>query len=161
MPALGLFQEAAPRVVSDSLELANKVRKHMGQLQCDWKVYDAVPQEQILEIIFCGVHEWTHGREMQRHVEKILAEHEAAGIVLNFLNYEYVFGNDVGASVITAAYDLDSKKPRPACIVATGTTYQSLYQLFKIAKLIEALEIEFLHTVDSGLQRLRSRLGKQ
>ena len=133
----------------------------MGQLECDCKVHDAVPQEQILEIIFRGAHQSTHGREMPSYVKKMLAEHGAAGIVLNFLDYEYVFGNDVGASVITAAYDLDTKKLRPACIIAMGVTYQSLYGLFKTAKLIAALEVEFLHTVDSGLQRLRSRLGKQ
>ena len=132
----------------------------MSQLECDSKVYGASPQGQILEIIFRGTHEWTHGREMLRYVEKMLAECPATGFIINLLDYEYV-GGHLGAPLIAVAYDRDTKRVCPVCVVMTGATYTSLYRYLKITKLIDVLRVEFASTVESALQRLRERLGEQ
>jgi len=132
----------------------------MSELGCESRILGPSSQGKILEIAFRGTHELRHGWEMDHYIRKKLADHRPAAIVFNLLDYQYVFGNDV-TGLFTASIDRDAKgfQMRPVCIVATGTTYTSLYNLFKSAKIIDALGIEFVSTVESALQRLTEKLG--
>jgi len=132
----------------------------MSELGCESRILAKSSQGKVLEITFYGTHECSHGGEMDRYIRERLAEHSPAAIIFNLLNYQYVFGNDV-TGLFTASIDRDAKgfQIRPVCIVATGTTYTSLYSFFKSAKLIDALGIEFVSTVESALQWLREIRG--
>ena len=132
----------------------------MSQLVSESRVI-GTPIGDVLEITFRGIHEWTHGSEMNRYIEKKLAEARPAAILFNLLDYEYVFGNDV-TGLFTASFDREEEKLqiRPVCIVATGTTHRSLYNFFKSAHLLDTLKIEFATSVEHGLQCLRERLSE-
>jgi hypothetical protein len=133
----------------------------MSELLAEARVLETVAQGVILEVIFRGSHEWTHGNAMQRCVDEALAVKGAiAGILFNLLEYRYVAGNDVTVLYIAA---LDRTTPvlriRPVCIVATGKTRDSLYAWFTGAKIIHACKVDFADTVATGLKRLRAHLG--
>lgn len=125
----------------------------MSYLVAESQVLQISPLGTVVEISFRGTHEWTHGNEMHRYVEKVVSERRPAAIVFNLLDYRYVFGNDVTA-LFTAAYDQDAKKLRPVYIAATGTTYTSLYNLFETGRIQESLGIEFVDSVEEAVQRL-------
>jgi len=92
---------------------------------------------------------------MHCYVEQIVAENQPAVIVFNLLGYQYVWGNDVTV-LFTAAYDHDTKRSRPVYIVATGKTYTSLHDFFKMSHILEAVPIEFLHSTEEVVQRLHT-----
>lgn len=125
----------------------------MSYLVAESRVFQIPRLGAVVEISFRGTHEWTHGSEMHRYVEKMISENRPAAIVFNLLDYRYVFGNDVIA-LFTAAYDREAKKIRPVYIAANGTTCTSLHNLFKTARIQEAFRTEFVHSVEDGVQRL-------
>lgn len=134
----------------------------MSRLSCDSRVI-ATPAGNVLEITFRGIHEWSHGGEMDRYVEDKLTETRPAAVLFNLLDYEYVSGNDVTA-LFSASFDRDGKKGariRPVCIVATGTTHRSLYSFFEDTQLLDAFAIEFASSEAPGLQHLKARLEKE
>lgn len=134
----------------------------MSELLAESKTIEIAAQGEVLELVFRGKHEWTHGCEMERHLQDALAGRTVAAILFNLLEYEYVFGNDVTA-LFTAAWDRTGVTTtiRPVCITATGITHSSLYELFKQGKLIEGFRIEFADTVATGLLKLRTRLAER
>lgn len=121
---------------------------------------ETVAQGDILEVVFRGTHEWTHGSAMQRCVEEAIAVKAIAAILFNLLEYRYVAGNDVTV-LYTSALDRTTPALRihPVCIAATGTTHESLYGWFKSAKIVDACQVDFTDSVEAGLRRLRARLG--
>lgn len=132
----------------------------MSELLAKTRVVDTVAQGDILEVVFRGTHDWTHGHAMQRCVEEALAVKAIAAILFNLLEYQYVAGNDVTV-LYTAALDRTTPtlRIRPVCIAATGTTHDSLYGWFKSGKIIDGCQVDFADTVATGLRRLRARLG--
>jgi hypothetical protein len=87
------------------------------------------------------------------YVEEVISKNRPAAIVFNLLDYQYVFGNDVTA-LFTAAYDRDTKKPRPVYIAATGTTHRSLRNLFNGARIQQVFRVEFVDNTEDAVQRL-------
>src|SRR3989442_4561963 len=128
----------------------------MSELLTESRVVETVAQGDVLEVIFRGAHEWTHGHEMERRLQDGLAGRTVAAILFNLLEYEYVAGNDVTV-LYTAALDRTgtTTRIRPVCIIATGRTRSSLCGWFAKGKIIEACRIEFADTVAMGLRRLK------
>ena len=133
----------------------------MTQLVSESRIFGTLPQGNILEISFRGTHECSHGGEMNRYIREKLEEHAPAAIVFNLLDYQYVWGNDVGVLFWASIVHRNPKEIRPVCILATGTTYTSLYNLSKDSKLIDVFKIEFASTEELALERLRERLGNR
>ena len=133
---------------------------NVSELLAEARVVETVSQGDILEVVFRGTHEWTHGHAMKRCVDEVIAVKAIAAILFNLLEYRYVAGNDVTV-LYTLALDRTTPtlKIRPICIAATGTTYESLYGWFKSAKIIDACRVDFADSVATGLRRLRARLG--
>jgi len=128
----------------------------MSHLIAESRVFQISRLGTVVEISFRGTHEWTHAREMHCYVEKMVSENRPAAIVFNLLDHRYVFGNDVTA-FFTAAYDREAEKIRPVYIAANGTTYTSLYNLFKTSRIQEAFGTEFVESAEDALQRLAGR----
>jgi hypothetical protein len=125
-----------------------------NQLLTESRVFDISPLGIVAEISFQGIHDWTHGNEMARHIQRIASENRPAAIIFNLINYQYVFGNDV-MPLFVAALDQEAKKPRPVYIVATGRTHKSLYNLFKqTGALQKAIDVQFVESVEEAIRRL-------
>jgi hypothetical protein len=120
------------------------------------------PEGVILEISFRGIHEWTHGAEMNRYMEAQVTEVEPVAVLFNLLDYEYVAGNDVTALFTASFYRWEKGFPvRPVCIAATGTTHRSLYQFFESTQVRDAFGIDFVPSVELGLLCLKERLVQE
>ena len=126
----------------------------MTQLVGESRVVDT-PKGVVLEIIFRGVHNRSHGTQMSAFITGQLAETSPVAILINLLEYKYVFGNDIGAAVIAT---FRHRPIIPGCIVATGTTHSSLHNLMSISRLLESFPLEFASSLEEGLQCLSARL---
>jgi hypothetical protein len=126
----------------------------LSQLLAESRVLNISPLGTVAEISFQGTHEWTHGREMQRYLDNVMAEIRPAAIIFNLLDYRYACGNDV-TTLFVAAYDHEAKKLRPVYIAATGETYTSLLNLFKQGKIQEAFDVKFVDSVEEAVERLQ------
>jgi hypothetical protein len=129
----------------------------MSQLQCEFKVLEDLPAGEIVEFIFKGKHESTHGREMGKYICDTLVSRAVAAIVVNLLDYEYRFGNDIG-QLCVACFDQTRKVQRSGRIVATGKTHKSLHSLLEVTNLLNLLDLRFASSVDEALKDLRERL---
>ncbi len=127
----------------------------MGALASESRILAASPSGDILEIAFSGDHEWTHGNEMASFIRQALSAHPAVAVVINLLAYEYTFGNDV-SGLFEAFMDRKLDGYRPACIVASGKTYQSLHRLMEPTQMLELLPMET--SVEDALHRLTGQL---
>jgi hypothetical protein len=82
-------------------------------------------------------------------------------VVLNFLEFEYVFGNDI-AGIQWAFFNRSADKRitiRPCAIVAKGQTAKSLLSLIQSGNLLRVYDIQFAESVDAGVEQLRFRLA--
>ena len=127
----------------------------MNELIAESRVSQVPPAGTVVEFIFRGTHDRTHGREMSQFVEEIVAKSRPSAIVFNLLDYLYEFGDDVSV-LFTAAIDRNTRRLRPVYIAATGMTYQSLQSLFQAGHITEAFEIQFVDSVEEAMRRLRA-----
>ena len=67
----------------------------MNQVRCRNSILEATPRGTILEVAFSGVHEHGVGLQVGKYVEETVHRTNPAAVVLNFLEFEYVFGNDI------------------------------------------------------------------
>jgi len=128
------------------------------KLECRKGVLEVTPSGDILEIAFCGVHRNGVGDEVGDYVIKTVEEIRPAAVVLNFLRFKYLFGNDIGG-IFRAFFEKgDPPKNRPCSIVAKGRTAKSLRSLLEMAQLAQAFDISFFEDVPEAVDHLRSRL---
>jgi hypothetical protein len=112
-----------------------------------------------LEVSFNGAHEWVHGRQMATAVRDAIAAHSpTAAVVINLLGYNYQAGDDI-SGLFEAFIDHNRRAPRPACIVATGTTYASMRAFFASARLLDAFQLEFVTSLEDAVAWLRQEPG--
>ncbi len=128
----------------------------MSELICESRILEAFPAGDILEIAFRGIHEWTHGREMSRFIKQTIGDSSPAAVVINLLDYEYRFGDDV-SGLFEAFIDRKRNVLRPSCIAATGLTHESMYPFFARSRIFEAFQVQFVSSVEEALERLRER----
>ncbi len=130
----------------------------MSELVSGSRILDRSVKGDIVEITFRGTHEWTHRGLMAQFIQDTLSTCPVTGVVINLLEYHYLYGDDV-SGLFEASLDRTGKKPRPCSIVARGETHKSLYDFFKSSMMLDVLQLYFASSVDEALQELRHRLG--
>jgi hypothetical protein len=132
----------------------------MNQLHCRHSILEATPQGTILEVAFSGVHEHGVGLQVGKYVEETVHQTNPTAVVLNFLEFEYVFGNDI-AGIQWAFFNRSVDKRitiRPCAIVAKGQTAKSLLSLIQSGNLLRVFDIQFAESIDAAVEQLRSML---
>ncbi len=135
-------------------------RFRVKQLHCKHSILEATPQGTILEVAFRGVHEHGVGLQVSKYVEETVHQTNPAAVVLNFLEFDYVFGNDI-AGIQCAFFNRSTDKKitiRPCAIVANGQTAKSLLSLIQSGNLLQVFDIQFAESIDAAVEQLRSRL---
>jgi hypothetical protein len=128
-------------------------------LDCRKAILEVTPNGDILEIAFSGVHGNGVGEELGDYVIETVEADRPAAVVLNFLGFEYVWGNDIGGIVRAFFRRGETPSLRPCGIVAKGRTARSLRSLLELGKLTKTFDITFFEDVDEAVRHLRSRLG--
>ena len=115
----------------------------------------------IIEIVFSGVHDhrWPYGDKIQDYILEEIARHKPAGIVFNFLDYKYTWGNELWGPIFIACTDLKKKTIRPCSILAMGQTAESIKSLLVEANAREILNIEIFYEKAKALEYLAKRLN--
>lgn len=130
----------------------------MNDLLIRSAMLEGAPQGEILHVSCHGVHDWTHGPRIGDYIQDALAGSPVAAVVIDLLEYEYVFGNDL-AALFVAFYDKSSKTLRPSCIVATGKTRTAIEALFRAGHMLSVVDLTFVSTVEEALGDLRLKLA--
>jgi hypothetical protein len=133
----------------------------MNQVRSSHSILEATPQGTILEVAFSGVHEHGVGLQVGKYVEETVHQTNPAAVVLNFLEFEYVFGNDI-AGIQWAFFNRSADKRitiRPCAIVAKGQTAKSLLSLIQSGNLLRMFDIQFAESIEAAVEQLRSRLA--
>ena len=132
------------------------------QLDCRHGILEATPQGAVLEVAFRGVHKHGVGLQVGKYVAETVHQNNPAAVVLNFLEFDYVFGNDI-AGILCAFFNRSADKKitiRPCAIVATGQTAKSLLSLIQSGNLLKVFDIQFAESIDAAVEQLRSRLAR-
>ena len=114
----------------------------MNDLVLRSAILEGAPGGEILHVSCHGVHDWTHGPRIAEYAQRLLATNAVAAVIINLLEYEYVFGNDLAALFVTF-YDKNAKTLRPSCIVATGKTRTAIESLFREGNMLSCLDLTF------------------
>jgi len=114
----------------------------------------------ILRIAFSGVHRDGNGHQVGEHVAKALKRHLPAAVVLDFLEFKYRFGNDIGGILRAWSGETSNGKPaiRPAAIVATGDTAKAFMSLLRFANVVDRFDVKCFSDVASAVTHLRAKL---
>lgn len=72
------------------------------------------------------------GEWMRRAIREALAEYRPASLVIDLRNFEYRFGDWIGAVAVTALVELGTNR---VCLVASGATAAAMHSLWTIGKL--------------------------
>lgn len=128
------------------------------RLECRKAVLEVTPEGDILEIAFSGVHGEGFGSELANYLSMTVETDRPAAIVLNFLKFDHVFGDDIGGIVPAFIRRGETPNVRPCSIVAKGRTARSLRSLLNLTLLTKTLDITFFEDVGEAVHHLRSRL---
>jgi hypothetical protein len=104
----------------------------------------------ILQVCFAGKHHYSHGAQMASQLKAIVAAERPDGVLVDLLDYDYVFGNDV-CGLFIAGYDRDSRRSVPTCIVAIGKTRISMENLYNAGNFRLGDYLGFAESVTEGL----------
>jgi hypothetical protein len=134
-----------------------------GKVESDTEVVRVTAQGPILRVAFSGVHRDGVGQLVGDYVAEALERHQPAAVVLDFLNFKYRFGNDIGGIAMAfVRRDSDGKAGiRPTAIVATGRTAKSLMSLLQPTRLLDDFAVRFFLDVSSAVEHLRVRLESE
>jgi hypothetical protein len=113
----------------------------------------------IIEISFQGVHDhmWPYRDKIQDYLQEEIAKHEPDAIILDFLNYQYDFGNELFAPIFTVSWDSKNNKIRPCSIIAAGQTAKSLKSLLVESMIYKVLNIELFCEKEKALEYVKRR----
>jgi len=114
----------------------------------------------VLRFAFSGTHRDGVGHVVGEYVAEALKRHQPAAIVLDFLRFEYRFGNDIGR-IVQAFADEGSEGNTAilrAAIVATGRTARSPRSLLTSAKILEGFGVKFFPEVNTAPEYVRAKL---
>ena len=109
------------------------------------KVLSTSPEGSVIEFTFRGQHQRTHGSKIKEYIDSVLEKESVSGIVIDFLDYSYEFGNDLFA-LFMVGYERRSGVIRPVCVVARGLTQASLVSLLKASNAESACDVTFVAT---------------
>lgn len=103
---------------------------------------------------FSGTHDYTHGRQMDEYM-KSMVRAPADGVIIDLLDYEYVYGNDVTV-LFMAGFDQQSQALGAVCVVAVGATRAGLESLLAATKFTSegGLDVAVVPTIEEARQAL-------
>jgi len=132
-----------------------------SNLSCETTVLEKRTEGIILEIRFNGVHHWKHGNEMLDYIQEAIETHNPAAIVINLLEYEYIFGNDIFAPIFFALHDQKQGSIRPCSVVAVGHTAKSLESLIDASNIrtLGKINIKILKNIEAAQEEIRRHLS--
>lgn len=90
-----------------------------------WEVLKTQHGDSVLQATFTGQHHCTHGGQMLEFMKSIPIQKPVSAIVVNLLDHDYEFGNDV-AGLFLVGFERANRRMRPVCILAQGLTRASL-----------------------------------
>jgi hypothetical protein len=106
--------------------------------------------KRVLHVAFAGEHHYSHGPEMASHLRSAVGAERPDGILVDLLQYDYEFGNDV-CGVFTAGYHKESRTLVPTCIVATGGTRACMEALYRAGNFKLGPYLGFTANIADGL----------
>ena len=72
------------------------------ELEIKVTLHEEVSKGVILEFEFHGIHDhmWPHGKEICSYLENEVNKHKPDAIILNYSQYQYTFGNELGGTIM-------------------------------------------------------------
>jgi hypothetical protein len=128
----------------------------MRTLECSSSILETNAAGPVLEVAFRGLHDWEHGRTMDAYIRERVDAELPAAIVINLLEYDYEFGNDLAG--LFAAWLHPSGRVRPVCIAAHGRTLRCLKSLFQGAGVILPFPVRFAESRGAALSEVSSEV---
>jgi hypothetical protein len=159
-------QSGAPTTAAEVTPLQNESQssaaRQPSSLHHESRLH-VTPTGVVLEVVFHGNHHWRYGNEIAAIIQSRVEQESPRAIVLNFLDYEYSFGNDMGGPIVNALLTQSIRSARaggdlsrPVCIVAAGETRPALESLFQgMAGLSRTLPVKFVATLDEAIAQLK------
>ena len=93
------------------------------------RIVSAGDGRRILHVAFSGKHHYSHGTQMVTQLEEAVASERPNGVLVDLLQYDYEFGNDV-CGLFFAGRRKESPTIVPTCIVAVGKTRAGIESLY-------------------------------
>jgi len=105
--------------------------KFERDITIDVNVLEQDPRGTILEIKFIGIHDhsWPHGKEIYDFLETVVDKYKPDAVLFDYLQYQYSYGNELGATILIPIMDFKQKSLRPCAIIAEGPTKNSIQSL--------------------------------
>jgi hypothetical protein len=114
-----------------------------------------------LKIVFTGDH---HGSNdtLYGPVKEAIQKTNPVAVILNFLEYRYGAGNEMGGVFIFShSHASEPGKGRPIAVITKGATARNLQSLFDVFMLRDTgLDCEFFESVEAGSDWLRKVLSE-
>jgi hypothetical protein len=124
-------------------------------------VFEQTEKGPILEINFKGDHHHMSRDKLYGFVEQAVEKNNPVALILNFLEYRYSGGDEMGGVFINAGlYASRRITGRPFAVIAKGYTSNSLKSLFRFFSVANKLEFkcDFFESVEAGADFLRKVL---
>jgi len=114
----------------------------------------------IIEISFSGVHDhrWPHRDEILDYLREEMRERKPSAILINFLNYQYSWGNELFGPIFEISWDSENSRTRVCSIIASGKTAESVKNLLTNSNTLGVLDITLFDEKEKALDHLKSRL---
>jgi hypothetical protein len=139
--------------------MINESMKFGTDIAIDVKLLKRGPPKTILEIKFIGIHNhsWPHGKDIHNYLKTIVEKHEPDAIILDYLQYQYSFGNELGDTILTPIIDFKKKSFRPCAIIAEEPTMKSIHSLIVYGDIEKVCDIVLLSDKAEALEYLKKR----
>ena len=127
----------------------------------DTNLLDKNPQGMILEFKISGIHDhraWPSW-EIKAYLEEEVDKHKPDAVLVNFLHYQYVAGNELVNTILPCAIDLKEKSFRPCAIIAKGFTKKSIQSLLNAGMIQDVFNIVVLEDKVDALKHLKKELS--
>jgi hypothetical protein len=127
----------------------------------DTNLLDKGSQGIILEFKFSGVHDhsaWPSW-EIHAYLEKEVEKHKPDAVLVNFLHYQYGFGNELGNAIFPCDINSKEKSFRPCAIIAKGSTKKSIQSLLTNGMIQKIFNIVVLEDKADALEHVKKELS--
>jgi len=122
---------------------------------------DDVSQGVILKFEFRGIHDHgcPHNKEIVEYLEKEVEKYKPDAILLDFLQYQYKFGNELMNVILTPVFNPEKESIRPGAIIAKEKTKDSIQSLIYESMMHKVLNIAILENNEEALEHIKKELS--
>jgi hypothetical protein len=134
----------------------------LGQnLELKATLLDDVSQGVILKFEFRGIHDHVcpHNKEMVEYLKKEVDKYKPDAILLDFLQYQYKFGNELINVILTPAINSEQESIRLCAIIAKGITKDSIQSLIDESMMQKVLNISMFKNKEKALEHIKKELS--